>query len=121
MTTEIQSFKLKHALADRKKEADRIRLKYPDRVPIIVQKTMGADIANLDKIKYLCPSDLTLGQFLYVIRKRIKLPADQAIFLFINNELAKAGNLLSQAYKENADEDGFLYINYQGESTFGGL
>jgi GABA(A) receptor-associated protein len=32
-----------------------------------------SDIATIDKKKYLVPADLTVGQFVYVIRKRIKL------------------------------------------------
>lgn len=60
-----------------------------------------------------------MGQFVYVIRKRIKLPADQAIFIFVNNTLPPAAALMSQIYKEHADPDGFLYVTYSGESTFG--
>lgn len=120
MSSVTQSFKAKHPLEERKKESARILLKYPDRIPIIVQKATGADIPDLDKIKYLCPMDLTMGQFLYVIRKRVKLPEDQAIFLFVNNQLVKAIDLLSHVYKTQADDDGFLYVTYQGEATFGG-
>ena len=38
-------------------------------------------------LRYLVPADLTVGQFVYVIRKRIKLPPEKAIFVFINNYL----------------------------------
>ncbi|KAK7254708.1 formin-like protein [Aureococcus anophagefferens] len=51
---------------------------------------------------YLRAADLTVGQFIYVIRKRIKLPPERAIFIF-------------------KDEGGFLYITYSGENTFGDL
>lgn len=37
------------------------------------------------------PADLTVGQFVYVIRKRIKLPPEQAIFIFINDRLPQTG------------------------------
>ena len=33
------------------------------------------------------PSDLTVGQFVYVIRKRIKLSPEKALFVFTNNVL----------------------------------
>ena len=29
----------------------------------------------------------TVGQFVYVIRKRINIPSDKAIFIFVNNTL----------------------------------
>jgi len=112
-------FKDQHPFDKRKAEAARIRVKYPDRIPVISEKSEKSEIADIDKKKYLVPADLTMGQFVYVIRKRIKLPPDQAIFIFVNNTLPPAAALMSQIYKEHADEDGFLYVTYSGESTFG--
>ncbi len=37
------------------------------------------------------PSDLTVGQFVYVIRKRIKLSPEKAIFVFVRNVLPPTG------------------------------
>ena len=104
----------------RKYESSRIRQKYPDRIPVIVEKSPKSDVPDLDKKKYLVPSDLTVGQFVYVIRKRVKLSAEKAIFIFVNNALPPTASLMSTIYEENKDEDGFLYVQYSGENTFGG-
>ena len=40
------------------------------------------DIPDIDKKKYLVPCDLTVGQFVYVIRKRIKLKPEKALFIY---------------------------------------
>lgn len=114
-----QKFKDQHPYEKRSAESSRIRLKYPDRIPVIAEKSDKSDIADIDKKKYLVPADLTMGQFVYVIRKRIKLSPDSAIFIFVNNTLPAAGALMAQIYKEHKDEDGFLYVTYSGESTFG--
>jgi GABA(A) receptor-associated protein len=119
MSTRTESFKTKFSLEDRKKESARIRLRYADRIPIIVQRLEKSDIPDIDNSKFLVPADLSIGQFTYVIRKRVKLPADQALFLFVNNTIPPAAALLSQIYKDHADEDNFLYVYYSGESTFG--
>lgn len=37
----------------RKSEADRIRQKYTDRIPCIVEKADKSDMASIDKKKYL--------------------------------------------------------------------
>jgi GABA(A) receptor-associated protein len=105
----------------RKSEAERIRAKYPDRVPVICEKADRSDIPDIDKKKYLVPADLTVGQFHYVIRKRIKLAPEKALFLFCSNSIPPNAALMSTVYEEQKDEDGFLYIQYSGESTFGGL
>ncbi|KAF3448356.1 hypothetical protein FNV43_RR09069 [Rhamnella rubrinervis] len=112
-------FKQEHDLEKRRAEAARIREKYPDRIPVIVEKGEKSDIPNIDKKKYLVPSDLTVGQFVYVIRKRIKLSAEKAIFIFVDNVLPPTGAIMSAIYEEKKDEDGFLYVTYSGENTFG--
>jgi GABA(A) receptor-associated protein len=122
----------------RKGEAARIRDKYPDRIPVtapstlhasgpirrtdaqvIVEKAEKSDVPDIDKKKYLVPADLTVGQFVYVIRKRIKLSAEKAIYIFVNNVLPPTAAYMSALYDEHKDEDGFLYIKYSGENYFG--
>ncbi len=114
------TFKTSNSLEKRKEESAKIRVKYPDRIPVICEKHIGAsDIPDIDKKKYLVPNDLTAGQFLYVVRKRMKLAPEKAIFIFVNNTLPPSGDLMSQIYANHKDEDGFLYVVYSGESTFG--
>ncbi|KAE8990985.1 hypothetical protein PR001_g21352 [Phytophthora rubi] len=85
------SFKKEHPFEKRQAEAQRIRFKYSDRIPVICEKADRSDIPDIDKKKYLVPADLTVGQFVYVIRKRIKLSPEKAIFIFINNVLPPTG------------------------------
>ncbi|CAN6276979.1 unnamed protein product, partial [Urochloa humidicola] len=113
------AFKLEQPLEKRQSEANRIREKYPDRIPVIVEKAERSDIPDIDKKKYLVPADLTVGQFVYVVRKRIKLSAEKAIFIFVKNTLPPTAALMSSIYDENKDDDGFLYMTYSGENTFG--
>lgn len=113
------TYKINKNFEDRCKESNKIREKYPDRIPVIVDRRDKSNIPDIDKHKFLIPNDLTVGQFVYVIRKRIKIAPEKAIFVFINNVLPPTAALLSQIYDEHKDEDGFLYIVYSGENTFG--
>lgn len=114
-----KTFKEEHPFEKRQSEAARIRDKYPERVPVIVEKAEKSDIPDIDKKKYLVPADLTVGQFVYVIRKRIKLSPEKAIFIFVKNVLPPTAALMSSIYQDHKDDDGFLYITYSGENTFG--
>ena len=67
---------------------------------MIVEKAAGSDIPDIDKKKYLVPTDLTVGQFVHVIRKRIKLTPEKAIFIFVNNVLPPTAALMSTIYEE---------------------
>ena len=108
-------------LEKRLSEFNRIRGKYPDRIPIIIEKseTNSNNMPDLDKHKFLVPSDISLAQFMYVLRQRIKLKSKVAIFLFINNKLISTSSLIGEIYNENKHIDNFLYIKYAGENTFG--
>lgn len=64
------------------------------------------------------PADLTVSQFVYVIRKRVKLNPEKAIFLFINDSVPNSSELMAKVYEEQKDEDGFLYITYSGSLSF---
>ena len=112
-------FKQTHPKVKREVEAGRIRQKYPDRIPVICERAPGSDIPAIDKKKYLVPCDLTVGQFVYVIRKRIKLAPQKAIFIFIGDILPSTAAILSKIYEDYKDEDGFLYVTYSGENSFG--
>jgi len=102
----------------RKMEGARIRVKYPDKIPIICER-FSIDIPELNKKKYLCPTDLSLGNFLFVIRKRMRLPPEKAIYLLINDVMLPSTALLGNIYSDHKSSDGFLYIKYSGENTFG--
>jgi len=108
-------------LRARKASAASIRSKHPDRIPVIVDKrSSDQSLPDIDKKKFLVPADLTVGQFMYVIRKRVKLAPEQAIFLFVaGGTLPPSVNTLQSVYDEHQAEDGFLYMTYSGENFFG--
>jgi GABA(A) receptor-associated protein len=117
----ISQFQTQHSFAQRSAEAERILKKYPNRIPVIVEKVFASQITEIDKKKYLVPRDLTVGQFMYVIRKRIKLSQEKAIFLFIGSKtiVPAVSELIGTLYKNYGDKDGFLYCQYGNEKVFG--
>ena len=116
---QTQNFKKKIIFEKRLEESTRILEKYSDRVPIICER-ITPNIPEIDRKKYLCPRDLSIANFMYVIRKRLNLSSEKSIYLFINNKIMPTTSaLLGVIYEKYKDEDGFLYISYGGESTFG--
>ena len=116
-----KTFKERHSLEKRIEESRNIMEKYPNRIPIICEKWgSDPDIPEIDRKKYLVPNDLSIGNFMYVIRKRLKMPAEKSLYIFIDdNIIPHTAGLVSNYYEKYKDEDGFLYISYSGESTFG--
>ena len=92
-------YKEEHPFEKRRSEGEKIRRKYPDRVPVIVEKAPKARIGDLDKKKYLVPSDLTVGQFYFLIRKRISLRPEDALFFFVNNVIPPTSATMGSLYQ----------------------
>jgi len=114
----MSTFKKAFSLEERHTEATKILKKYSDRIPIIVSLHENSTLV-LDKKKFLVPVDLTIGQFKYVIRKRLNILPDKGIFFFCNKKIPAASDLMSDLYKNNKDTDLFLYMTISEESVFG--
>lgn len=114
-------FQHEFSLQSRRDEAYRVIQKYPDRVPIICEKSWNSnsDCPDIDKRKYLVPKDLTMGQFLYIIRKRLRIGPEKGLFLFAGNTIAPSSAFVSEIYNHHVGIDGFLYITYDFENVFG--
>ena len=115
------SFKHRYSVDERWEQAQKVINNYPDRVPIICERanTSSIDCPEIDKNKYLVPKDLSIGQFMYVIRKRLQLPPEKAIFIFIGGTIPHSSQLITYVYECYRDYDGFLYITYSFENVFG--
>ena len=115
----MKSFRDSHTEEERKKESSKIIKRYPSRVPIIVEKKAGCSLRDIEKNKYLAPGDMSMSQFIFTVRRRIKLEPSEAIFLTVNGSLMSGGSLISDVYESKKDKDGFLYMIYSSENTFG--
>ena len=113
------NFKGSKSEEERLAESTKIIEKYPDKIPVIVEKYSKSSIKNIDKNKYLVSGDMTMSQFIYIIRKRIKLKSSEALFFFVNNILCNNSQSMIEIYNLYKDKDGFLYIEYSSENTFG--
>ena len=100
-------------------EIQRIRERYPGRIPIFVTRASNANIPDIPKKKYLAPAHISVGQFIYVIRKQINLAPEQALFIFVDNTLPAASTTLAEVYDKHKSLDGALRMVYTSESTFG--
>ena len=102
-------------------EAERLCEKFPGRVPLLVIRHRGAapDVPRLLKSKFLVPRDITLGQFIYIIRSQMKISSEKALFLFVGSMLPTTGTTLVELYSQYKSPDGFLRLVYTSESTFG--
>lgn len=102
----------------RRHEFSRVSDKLHHFVPIIMERG-SVHVPHIDKEKYLIPVDLTMAQLSVVVRKRLQLRAGDALFIMVNRTLCMSTATAGSVYDTHRDTDGFLYVTYTMENTFG--
>ncbi|XP_047502411.1 gamma-aminobutyric acid receptor-associated protein-like 1 [Penaeus chinensis] len=114
-------YKAERPLAERVAECRRIRAKYPHRLPVIVERAGKTHLPDPGRKKFLVPRDFTLGQFYYIVRRRVQLEPKDALFLLIGRKIPPVSALMGELYEMHRDsQDGFLYVAIADESIYGG-
>lgn len=103
----------------RRAEAARQHEAHPDRCCVLVAPGEGAP--SIDKHKYIVPKDMTVGGLVHVLRKRMEIRPEEALFLMSGSTLPMASQKMGDLHYSNRESDGFLYLRYTKESTFGYL
>ena len=57
----------------RKDECKKVIEKYPDRIPLIIEKDPNCKLKEIDRTKFLVPDDIIVRNFGYILRKRLEL------------------------------------------------
>ena len=113
-------FKRDYSFENRLKEATNIMKKYPSRIPVICEKSyQDNSVPDIDRHKYLVPNNLTIGQFIYIIRSRLKLSSGKALYFIVKDSIPPTSELIGNVYLKYHDVDRFLYLRYTSENTFG--
>jgi len=95
--------------------------KYPNCIPVIIKKNINDKILqDIDKERYLIPKNLRLCEIISIIRRRTKMDEKQAIFIFVGKGILMPLNeTITCIYDQHKSKDGFLYMVYTTENTFG--
>ncbi|XP_074861369.1 microtubule-associated protein 1 light chain 3 gamma-like [Carettochelys insculpta] len=115
-------FKQRKCFAVRKSEVAAVRSKFPNKLPVILERYPKEKmLPALDRTKFLVPQELTMGQFVTIIRNRMSLSSTQSFYLLVDGSrsLVSMSLTMAEVYTLNRDEDGFLYMTYASQEMFG--
>ena len=115
----------------RRKMANKALEQHPEKRPLIVDRHATADPSSLPaprNVKFLVPETLSIASFMRVLRRQLKTDDDddvllpqQALYMYTEGgSLCMSSSSISTLYEQHRNEDGFLYLSYLSENTFGG-
>lgn len=123
MTERSMLFKFRQDYTQTKRieVSNAMRKKYPNRVPVIVAPAGSrGNIPTITQEKFIISKDLTIGAFMFQLRKKMTIMSDEAIFLFVGNGIIPPTSATMGSIDERFhDDDGFLYVQVTIENTFG--
>ena len=96
-------------------------IREPDKIPIILEKAPDCKLEPLKKKNFLIKKNLSITKFIDLIRKKMQLKEEEALFLSAKGKYSITGEkTIADLYKNYKDkEDGFLYIVYSSVEVFG--
>ncbi len=106
----------------RKKRSSSLLSKYPDKIPVILEKSMRDKyLPKMEKTKLLVADDMTVSTVLQLIKKNLKINESTSIYIMVsnNNTMLSGAQTIVSVYKNHKNEDGFLYLEYCTENVFG--
>lgn len=116
---DTHDFERKYTLQQRQKEVKSLSMRHPSRVPVLIYAADNSQ-PKIEKNKYLVPKEISMSQFLYIIKKYISIQSNEAIFLYTkNNSIVNSSKTIAEIYNEHKSDDEFLYFIYSVENTFG--
>lgn len=110
---------LQISLDERSMNSKELLEKYPERVPVLVDKHYRSTISDISKHRFLVPKETNISKFIYQLYQYIILDQNKSIYLFIDGDLPKPTESIGNLYNYHKNDDGFLYISYSGENVFG--
>jgi microtubule-associated protein 1 light chain len=107
---------------ERKKKCNLLLSKYPDKIPVILEKSkVDKYLPKIDKSKLLVSQDMTVSNIIKLLKSNLKINENTSIYIIIakKNVMVSGSQSIFSIYQEHKNDDGFLYLEYCTENVFG--
>ena len=114
-------YKKNNTLDSRKSQYRKILENHPDKIPVILERDKHCTINKTIKTKYILSKEVTMAEFINIVREKLGLRPERALFFLINGKHSiTLTEELGEIYEKYKDKgDGFLYMSYSEEMVYG--
>ncbi len=106
-----------------KKKIEEMLIKHPNRVPIIISST---SFKEHGQHRFIVPNNITICEFMKILRNKVSLKPEDAIFIFVNDKSLKNNAIMvpssasvESIYNQYKDQNLILNLIYEKEAVFG--
>ena len=98
---------------ERKKKCNSLLSKYPDKIPVILEKSkVDKYLPKIDKSKLLVSQDMTISNIIKLLKSNLKINENTSIYIVVSkkNVMVSGSQSIFSIYQEHKNDDGFLYL-----------
>ncbi len=113
----IQDIKYIESLSfeDRKKKSSVLLTKYPDKIPVILEKSKKDKyLPKNNKTKLLIAHNMTVSNILTLLKNNTNINSTTSIYIMVSdkNIMLSGSQSIVEIYNNYKNTDGFLYLEY---------
>jgi len=64
---------------------------------VIIEKMIGSSVNEMEKKKFLIPCDISMTQLVWIIRKRVHMEQERALYIYVGKTMPLARYRLHHA------------------------
>ena len=114
----MKPFRKTFSKEQRIQEYRKIREKYPDRIPVVIDPQ--GDLF-LRRRKFLVEHNMLFANLIYVIRQKLNVKPNESLFFLYEGCIPCHTHTIGQIFNERVSCDGFVVLTVAKENTFGTL
>lgn len=108
-------YKMTYGFSTRKAQSEKLALKYPTKIPVIIEKADKCRLPNLNNNNYVFNNKITIGELISYLRTNLRLDNTIILYVTVDDYVPKTSCTLMELSNNYLENDGFLYITYGSE------
>lgn len=115
------NYQNKFTYIERVQKSNKLLQEFPNNVPVIIERYPRETLLpRIQNRQFLVPKEVTVAYLINILKSRLGRYSRHSIWLYAGNTVLQCRfSTIAEIYNKYRSLDGFLYLQYSGEETFG--